>query len=425
MTIIVPLVYDGNGEIEQLQSGNKLDPSTLPIATTTTTGTIKPDGTTITTNSTGLTSGTGFTYTDSTITGNGTTASPLSVSTEVNSLTSSISTLNTKYTNLSSTVSNNTSSISTLNTEYTSLSSTVSTLTSIPTGTTTATPNTLMLRNTNANVQVNNLTQNLSIVSQSSQTVRMTAASSNLQYTHGTAGMQYFLPDATTLAVGTQYVFINRDTNINNVGISDYTDNVFYNQLAANGYTIFTCIGNSTQTGSWDYQLFNSRGGSSTLPDGTSSLGGSGYLADTGHIHPRSRSTFYATLASNQNTGLTVGSPVQFASSTFSGEPIGAGIPVITLSSYQFTLPTGFKYEFEFGLYPAFTATNGLLVAQMYNVTAGAIVTTGLRAITFGSTYNTYTAYVPVGCQEITNTSGSNIIAQQILHQSALALRPH
>ena len=186
--------------------------------------------------------------------------------------------------------------------------------------------------------------------------------------------------------------------------------------------TTFICINTTTNNGgAWitlytplGYYPINSNT-SNVNPDGTVSTGSTGLFADAGHIHPRCVFTYYASLSASQTTSLTAGSPVKF--NTLSSDS-GSGAPAISLSgsTYQFTLPTGFKYEFIGQVGDnTFSATAANASFQMYNNTS---------SVYFGScSFNlpaTYTAAnydaAPVFVGELSNTSGSNVVVSAVIN---------
>ena len=289
MTNRVPLIYDSAGEIEQLQSGDVLDPSILPIATTSTTGTIKPDGTTITISSTGVTSTTGVTHTDSTITGSGTSVSPLSVASSALSITSNQVTTALGFTPVKSTTTVNGHTLS-----------------------------------SNVTVSASDIT---------------------------TGTLPYSVTPVDSTA-------------------SDYNMN------------------------------------------GTASAGSVGKLSDSGHIHPRSTFTYYATMSANQSTAITAGSPLKFNTLSSDSSP---NAPAITISgsNYQLTLPTGFKYEFICQIYAGYSGSTGALISQMYNNTSSVYVGIADYGNTINSPNTADDCTVFIG--EISNTSGSNIMASAVI----------
>ena len=143
---------------------------------------------------------------------------------------------------------------------------------------------------------------------------------------------------------------------------------------------------------------------------GTASLGTSGNVPDSDHVHPRGIFTYYATLSANQTTGLTSGSPVLY--NTLQSDA-SSNAPNITLSGGAFSLPTGFKYEFIVQNESGYSGSTGSVYNALYNNTASAYFTlpsmqTNQNPPSNTGNYDTN----PTLIGEISNTSGSNISVQ-------------
>jgi hypothetical protein len=68
--------------------------------------------------------------------------------------------------------------------------------------------NKIMATDTNANLSVNNLLEGYTLTVSSTTAVQMTAASTHFQLINGTAAQPFWLPDVSTIPVGTTYIFI-------------------------------------------------------------------------------------------------------------------------------------------------------------------------------------------------------------------------
>ena len=66
----------------------------------------------------------------------------------------------------------------------------------------------IMATDANANLSVNNLLQGYTLTVSSTTAVQMTAASTYFQLINGTAAQPFWLPDVSTIPVGTTYIFI-------------------------------------------------------------------------------------------------------------------------------------------------------------------------------------------------------------------------
>lgn len=89
-------------------------------------------------------------------------------------------------------------------------------------GLSTATANTLMLRDANANVQINSLEQNVKRTNTNTTTLTLTAASAYYQNMFGSVATTFTLnlPDATTLHIGHAF-WVQNDTQIATVTVND------------------------------------------------------------------------------------------------------------------------------------------------------------------------------------------------------------
>ena len=66
----------------------------------------------------------------------------------------------------------------------------------------------IMATDANANLSVNNLLEGYTLTVSSTTAVQMTAASTHFQLINGTAAQPFWLPDVSTIPVGTTYIFI-------------------------------------------------------------------------------------------------------------------------------------------------------------------------------------------------------------------------
>ncbi len=123
------------------------------------------------------------------------------------------------------------------------------------------TASTVAFRDSNANLQANNFIENAVTTATAGTTTTLTVSSAKTQQFTGSATQTVVLPNATTLAVGHQFVVMNRSSgavtvNMNGGGLLQ--------TLAASSFAIFTLINNGTAAGTWD-AIYSSGGGSGTV----------------------------------------------------------------------------------------------------------------------------------------------------------------
>jgi hypothetical protein len=110
--------------------------------------------------------------------------------------------------------------------------------------------NSVVLRDSNANVTVNCLFEGYSNVAASGTTITLTASSSQNYVITGSGGQTIKLPNATTLPSGALFTFNNNQTSgaitvVNNSSTTVAT-------IQAGGFVTIVLLDNSTAAGSWD-----------------------------------------------------------------------------------------------------------------------------------------------------------------------------
>jgi hypothetical protein len=124
-----------------------------------------------------------------------------------------------------------------------------------------ATANTLVYRDANSNYLVNNVTENAVTTATSGSTTTLTVASAPIQQFTGSSAQTVLLPNATTLAVGTQFFIMNRSSGAVALQMNGGS---LLQSLAASSYGIFTLINAGTAAGTWD-SAYTAGGGSGTV----------------------------------------------------------------------------------------------------------------------------------------------------------------
>jgi hypothetical protein len=119
----------------------------------------------------------------------------------------------------------------------------------------------IAIRDANINLQANNFIENAVTTPTAGTTTTLTVSSAKYQQFTGSSTQTVVLPAATTLAVGHQFVVMNRSSgavtvNMNGGGLLQ--------TLAASSFAIFTLMNNGTAAGTWD-AIYSSGGGSGTV----------------------------------------------------------------------------------------------------------------------------------------------------------------
>ena len=125
----------------------------------------------------------------------------------------------------------------------------------------TPTASAAMIRDVNANVQLNNTIESVTTTATTAGTTTLTVASTKTQQFTGSSTQTVVLPNATTLANGTSFYITNRSTGAVTVQMNGGT---LLQTLAASSYALFVLISNSTAAGTWDVG-YTSGGGSGTV----------------------------------------------------------------------------------------------------------------------------------------------------------------
>jgi hypothetical protein len=124
------------------------------------------------------------------------------------------------------------------------------------------TPSTAMIRDANANVQINNIVENLTATPTSGATLTLTSASSGVQQFTGATTHTMVMPNATTLSVGTNYQVMNRSTGVVTVNANG---GGLLQSMAGNSIMFMFLTNNSTAAGTWDLSYIPPAGGGGTV----------------------------------------------------------------------------------------------------------------------------------------------------------------
>jgi hypothetical protein len=111
--------------------------------------------------------------------------------------------------------------------------------------------NSVVLRDSNSNVTVNNLFEGFTTITASGTTVTLTVASAENFVINGSGGQIIKLPDATTLSNGTDFIFNNNQSS-GTVTVQNNSATTVCT-LQSGSYIVVTLLSNSTAAGTWDY----------------------------------------------------------------------------------------------------------------------------------------------------------------------------
>jgi len=138
----------------------------------------------------------------------------------------------------------------------------------------------VVIRDANANTQLNNAIENVTTTATAAGTTTLTVASSKTQQFTGSSTQTVVLPNATTLSNGHSFYITNRSSGAVTVQMNGGT---LLQTLAASSYAFFVLISNSTAAGTWDVG-YTSGGGSGTVTTVSvvSANGFSGTVANAG-----------------------------------------------------------------------------------------------------------------------------------------------
>lgn len=133
----------------------------------------------------------------------------------------------------------------------------------------TATVSSFMVRDTNANVQINTIVENFATTATAAGTTTLTVSSAPLQQFTGATTQTVVLPNATTLVNGWQFQIFNRSSgavtvNANGGGLLQ--------TMAAATQAIFTLVSNGTSAGTWDVSYTGAPSGSVTYRAGQQTI---------------------------------------------------------------------------------------------------------------------------------------------------------
>lgn len=124
-----------------------------------------------------------------------------------------------------------------------------------------ATSSSVMYRDSNANTAANNFNAGYTTTATAAGTATLTNASTYYQYWTGSTTQTVKLPDATTLALGWTFMFVNNSSG--NVTVQD-NGGSSKQVMGAGSFAWFTCLSTGTAAGSWQVQYQSAAAGTVT-----------------------------------------------------------------------------------------------------------------------------------------------------------------
>jgi len=266
--------------------------------------------------------------------------------------------------------------------------------------------NSVVLRDADQNINVNSVTQNLTKTVSAAGTTTLTTASSHFQILTGSTTQTFKLPDATSLSVGSTWIFDNDSTG--NLYITDYANGPV-DTVAPGGYTTVFLETNGTVAGEW--------GRFGMLPNevnwGTLSADLGNTVITNATWNGNTIGTAYG------GTGLTSFSSANYALYSTSSSALTAGTLPVAAGGTGATTLTGYTYGNGTGAFTASTTIPFSAITGTVPVNQGG---TGQTSYTDGqllignSSGNTLTkANLTAGTGiSITNGGGSISIASTV-----------
>ena len=109
----------------------------------------------------------------------------------------------------------------------------------------------VVLRDANANITVNNVSEGFSNVAATGTTTVLTVSSAPNYVVTGSGGQTYQLPDATTLVNGANFIFNNNQSSGTIVVKNNSSTTIA--TIQSGGYIEVILLSNATSAGTWDY----------------------------------------------------------------------------------------------------------------------------------------------------------------------------
>lgn len=166
-----------------------------------------------------------------------------------------------------------------------------------------ATASAVAIRDSNANLQCNNFIENATTTVTAAATTTLTISSAKAQQFTGSSTQTVVMPNATTLAVGHQFITMNRSTgaltcNANGGGLLQ--------TMAASTFAVFTLINNGSAAGTWDVAYTAAGGGGSvTTVSVVSANGFAGTVANAGTTPAITMQTSITGLLKGNGTAIS------------------------------------------------------------------------------------------------------------------------
>jgi hypothetical protein len=275
----------------------------------------------------------------------------------------------------------------------------------------TATASTVAVRDTNANIQLNNTLEGYTTTATASTTTTLTVSSTYLQYFTGTLTQTVVLPVTSTLVLGQQFLIENRSTGLVTVESSGAST---IKVMETNSQLLVTVIlTTGTTATSWDYAYSIVQGALPVADGGTGDASFTAYAPVVAGI--TSTGSFQSASSGMSNSGYVLTSTGATSVPTWQAAGGGGSLSIVTISDTE-TAGTSSQTASSGGW-------NNMTLTTLTNPTSASWVS--LASNQFTLTAGTYFVYATVqmstvnrGVIRIFDTTNS---AQRILGQSAIS----
>jgi hypothetical protein len=281
--------------------------------------------------------------------------------------------------------------------------------------------NSVVLRDSNSNVSINNLFEGFTIVTASGTTVTLTVASAQNFVINGSGGQIIKLPDATTLSNGTGFIFNNNQSS-GTVTIQNNSATTVCT-LQSGSYIVVTLLSNSTAAGTWDYHNVapsnaswstNTLSWAGSFTNGTwngnaigALYGGTGTTGLTGYVYGNGTSAMTASTTipttalsgtlpiANGGTGQTTAAAAQRALTPATSTISASAIDWSASNSFYKTLSANTTFTFSNAQDGQVITVTLLNTTSNYTVTWPTITWSGGTPPTMvtGANYEVFTIY--------------------------------
>lgn len=267
-------------------------------------------------------------------------------------------------------------------------------------GLSTPTGASLVLRDANANTQINNVAEGFSTTVTAASTTTLTVASSHTQQFTGTTTQTVVLPNATTLVLGQQFLILNRSTGVLTLNANGGT---LVQILGSNSQTFVTVTNIATSAGTWDSAFSSSSSGTVTSVTFT---GDGTVLSSTASTAVTTSGTVTAALKT-QTAGTFLAGPTSGSAAAPTFRALQIPTKHVFTSSGTYTPSTGILYAKVTVIGAGGGAVNGATVSGGAGGGGGGGGGTAISILSATTIGSTQTVTVGTGVFETTGNTSS------------------